>query len=582
MKRRFVSVVLFALLASLACSGCGGDDDTSSSTTAADVDAAQDTAVGTGDVTADSSSGASDAPTGDAVGCPGGAGCPCSGNADCDQSICLETASGATCAAPCTDASSCSKDEVCASIPGAGGDSASVCVQVAAHLCDPCKSNAACSAPGAEGATCVKRGAEGNFCGVACGAGKSDCPSGTACVDAVDVDGGTSKQCMPAEGATCSCSPLAISKELTTTCVVSGDGGAGCPGVRACLADGKEGAPAGGGLSICMGGSPSSESCNGLDDDCDSETDEGATCDDNDACTTDACTAGTCVHTKTTAACDDGDACTEADSCATGTCVGTAKVCDDKDSCTTDACEPSKGCTHAATNEGGVCDDGDACSSGDTCTAGACTGTNKDCDDGNTCTTDTCDAATGTCASKPKTGSCDDGDPCTEGDACAADAGSGQISCVGGKAKKCDDSNPCTVDSCVKSTGCTSVVDTKVTQPCYTADPTTKGVGICKPGVQACQATGGFGSCVGEVGPAAKELCNNKDDTCNGKVDDACVGGGPPQLAWRLGTVVVQGAGKSLSARMFVGGGAAAGSMKSSSKLSLDLGFYAWLSAWLK
>jgi hypothetical protein len=72
----------------------------------------------------------------------------------------------------------------------------------------------------------------------------------------------------------------------------------------------------------------------------------GDSCDDNNACTTDACdpATGECVFTDTVT-CDDNNACTT-DACdpATGECVFTpGPPCDDNDICTDDACDPATG-----------------------------------------------------------------------------------------------------------------------------------------------------------------------------------------------------------------------------------------------
>jgi hypothetical protein len=67
-------------------------------------------------------------------------------------------------------------------------------------------------------------------------------------------------------------------------------------------------------------------------------------CDDGNPCTADACSAGGCASTPTSAPCDDGDVCTEDDQCLGGTCLGPAVVCDDADACTTDACVDGVGC----------------------------------------------------------------------------------------------------------------------------------------------------------------------------------------------------------------------------------------------
>jgi hypothetical protein len=165
-------------------------------------------------------------------------------------------------------------------------------------------------------------------------------------------------------------------------------------------------------------------------------------CDDGNACTTDSCNAATgCVHTPKN--CDDGNACTT-DACdpVTGNCTHTPKNCDDGNACTTDACDPATGnCTHTPKN----CDDGNACTT-DSCNAATgCTHTSKNCDDRNPCTVDTCDPVTGNCVYTPK--NCDDGNACTT-DSCNAKTGV----CVH-TSKNCDDRNPCTVDTCDPVTG---------------------------------------------------------------------------------------------------------------------------------
>ncbi len=56
------------------------------------------------------------------------------------------------------------------------------------------------------------------------------------------------------------------------------------------------------------------------------------------------------------------------------------------------------------------------------------------------------------------------------------------------------------------------------TQSCYTGPAGTDGKGLCKKGNQICQ-NGQWGQCIGEVTPIA-EICNGKDDDCNGTIDD--------------------------------------------------------------
>ncbi|GEM_PF-727730 len=125
-------------------------------------------------------------------------------------------------------------------------------------------------------------------------------------------------------------------------------------------------------------------------------------CKDNKPCTSDSCNAktGQCAFPFTTdgASCNDNDACTYPDRCQAGQCHGAALNCNDKSACTKDSCNSKKGCVYTA-----VCSDGDAC------------------------TSDLCDEATQKCTF-PKAASgavCDDNDVCTTFESC------GNGKCVG-------------------------------------------------------------------------------------------------------------------------------------------------------
>lgn len=60
-------------------------------------------------------------------------------------------------------------------------------------------------------------------------------------------------------------------------------------------------------------------------------------------------------------------------------------------------------------------------------------------------------------------------------------------------------------------------------QVCYNGGTSTSVRGACKTGTQVCQPDGlGWSSCVGEVLPTPEVCNNNKDDDCDGSVDENC------------------------------------------------------------
>lgn len=256
-------------------------------------------------------------------------------------------------------------------------------------MCLPCKTAADCQTAGAApGLVCTDLGAAGHYCLVACASG-ADCPTATHC---------TGGACHPSLGQCFYCSELAVAAQTTTACTRSNVHGT-CTGTVVCehaLSN-----------TSCPAPVPAAEACNGADDDCDGNTDEGTLCDDANACTADSCTGGTCMHTSAAGPCDDGDPCTVGDACQGGACVGSPKECDDGDSCTSEESCIEGACAAAAT----------------TC---ACA-TDADCGDGSSCTLDLC-LASGVCQHVPvQDGTpCDDGKACTAGEACKAGA------CTGG------------------------------------------------------------------------------------------------------------------------------------------------------
>ena len=196
-------------------------------------------------------------------------------------------------------------------------------------------------------------------------------------------------------------------------------------------------------------------------------------CDDEAACTTDACDpdSGLCRYFRDHASCDDGNLCTE-DLCVVG------------QGCASEPVADGVGCT-TPSGQGGLCDGGvcaPACSSDADCddaldcTTDSCNQDNgrcrfqahdEDCDDDNLCTEDACSVATG-CVHDPNE------EPCADA-MCDADGFHPEAICDDGEcpvapALTCDDANACTDDTCDPAAGCQFVNNSA---PC--ADATCEG-----------------------------------------------------------------------------------------------------------
>lgn len=241
--------------------------------------------------------------------CPGDPGCACLESSKCSSGLCTVTASGKKCAKICK-ADECASDEVCTEVPKLG---ASFCVAKWPFLCNPCHSNSECQPPLSPMGSCIDKEPGGAYCGTDCTT-KADCPLGYVCEPVQPVSGGEVKQCVPAKGGVCTCSKYAIETEASAFCFIQGAAGV-CKGSIACLPAGAAGAPAGGGLSTCLGATPTAETCDGEDNDCDGFIDEDA-CDDGNACTKDSCDGLSCKNV----AYPNGFQCASGKTCQSGAC----------------------------------------------------------------------------------------------------------------------------------------------------------------------------------------------------------------------------------------------------------------------
>ena len=439
--------------------------------------------------------------------CPGGVDCACTQDSDCSSGICSTNSAGdKVCRAACTEQKDCADGLVCSAL----GDK-KACVEAGLSENAPCESGDACTIGDATG-VCASFGAEGFFCRPSC-TEATDCDGESTCVDTALQDGKSAKVCMPKASGAPACSLYAAAIAASTTCYAPGL--PGCTATRACETGD---APT---LQACAPAAPVDETCNGADDDCDGQADDGTLCDDGNGCTTDTCKGKDgCSNDANTDPCDDGNACTKDDTCALSLCAGVTVTCDDGNACTDDACDMATGCT--TTDNTDACDDGDACTKDDNCAVGLCTGATIDCDDGNLCTDDACDPKSG-CTNADNAAPCDDGDACTKDDACA-------LSLCGGVTVTCDDNDACTDDACDPKSGCTY---SKNTAPCDDGDACTEqdtcdGLGSCKGSAVDCEDGNVCTDdpCDSKTGCAAKKLttkpCDDgnactKDDVCDGK-----------------------------------------------------------------
>ena len=239
--------------------------------------------------------------------------------------------------------------------------------------------------------------------------------------------------------------------------------------------------------SVC---SPPPEICNGTDDDCNGACDDGFACCQGQvqACTT------SCGSTGTRT-CDGG--------CNLGSCVAPFETCNGADDdCDMRVDEAACG----ACMDTPDCDDGNPCNGAETCERGGCSpGTPLVCSDGIACTVDSCDPAMG-CIATPDDRFCADGNFCNGAEVCTA------TGCQPGTPPTCNDSDDCTNDACVGTAPGMCVQSTR--------DADRDGFGDT-----ACSAAGGVPNTDCDdtratVFPGAPELCNARDDDCDGMADE--------------------------------------------------------------
>jgi|GEM_PF-1598661 len=253
---------LCLIAAATISSACGGDTKESDATITADtaIDVTEDTATEDVAVVEDVTIATDLGPTEDLFVEPRGFGERCRDNRECTSGYCVPSQNGNVCTQPCVP--DCPTGWVCGRVLDAGVDAARVCLDLATTLCQPCVTHDDCNIfmRGGE-SRCLDYGLEGSFCGLKCDE-SFPCSEGYSCVDD-SGDAATTGQCR--RDTPCECNGLGKEFNLYTVCSAESALGT-CEGLRSCGDDG---------LSACSALAPSPEMCNGVDDDCNGRIDEG-------------------------------------------------------------------------------------------------------------------------------------------------------------------------------------------------------------------------------------------------------------------------------------------------------------------
>jgi len=200
---------------------------------------------------------------------------PCTDNDECPGGYCLQVDANtgeSFCTIPCVE--ECPGDWECKLVYLDPPDLVSLCIPPTEILCAVCDSHVDCLFAGA---LCHTEGEAYGFCGRPCGE-DSHCPEGFSCIQ-VETESGTAAQCLPREGACCAAGQFTWCDD-EQQCTDDG-----CHPTLGCTHTPREGPCDGDDPCLeylcqegqCVGATIEGDySLDGVDDDCDGQTDEDA------------------------------------------------------------------------------------------------------------------------------------------------------------------------------------------------------------------------------------------------------------------------------------------------------------------
>ncbi len=256
------------------------------------------------------------------------------------------------------------------------------------------------------------------------------------------------------------------------------------------------------------------------------------------------CASGRCSKIcKDDAACPSGQRCVEESCVLIPVSCKEDKDCLNKQRCLSELCCPEESTrlcngacvdTRSDTQHCGGC--GSKCLAGEACRNGICIVSGESADAGESLRERENIAETQEIAPEPEppapeestpevTSVCEEANTrvCYTADPATREVGEcvqGSQRCVGGRwPTTCDGEITPKTEVCDnKDNDCDGTVDEALSRPCYSGPINTDTRGICRPGMQKCTA-GQWGACEGEIKPQT-ESCNGMDNDCDGRLLD--------------------------------------------------------------